>query len=216
MSSVSAKRKRPCRESTNGNASPDKDRKLRLLRNDRELVKRCINGDVGAWDAMFQSCQPRLLGTIRSLLRKYGRNASLAEEIASRVWFSLVGGDGDLLERYDASRGCRLTTFFAALARYELLEYWRSERRRRDREQTAADRRPVPSAKKSESFPVMWSEFVETLSRREREFLQQVLLKSDTKPVNGNAYPPLSQVNLWQLRSRVLAKLKRYSNEDKS
>jgi DNA-directed RNA polymerase specialized sigma24 family protein len=216
MSSVSAKPKRSRDKSTNGSASPDKDRKVRLLRNDRELVRRCLDGDVNAWEAMFQSCQPRLLATIRSLLRKYGRNASLAEEIASRVWFSLIGGEESLLERYDASRGCRLTTFFAALARYELLEYWRSERRRRDREQTAADRRPVPTAKKSESFPVMWSEFVETLSRREREFLQDVLLKSDAKPANGNACPQLTQVNLWQLRSRVLAKLKRYSNEDKS
>ena len=86
-----------------------------LLKRDRDLVRRCLKGDVAAWQEMFDLCQPHLLVSIRSLLKPYGLNTNLAEEIASRVWFSLVGANGSLLDRFDAHRGCQLTTFVSAL-----------------------------------------------------------------------------------------------------
>src|SRR5262249_22856273 len=124
--------------------------------------------------------------------------------------FSLVREDGNLLERYDAQRGCRLTTFFAALARHELLKYWRSERRRRNREHVAVTRRPKVRSNGCDSIRMVWEEFVETLTQRERRFLEKVLLVPPSDSVEEN----LSQANVWQLRSRVLSKLKLYSAND--
>jgi DNA-directed RNA polymerase specialized sigma24 family protein len=182
------------------------------LQQDRDLVVRCLRGDVVAWQEMYQVCQPQLLITVRSLLKPSGGNLNLAEEIASRVWLSLVNTNGNLLKRYDAHRGCRLTTFIAALARNELLEYWRAERRLRSREQDAIRRRPKVRPAEMDSFNVIWEEFVETLTQREREFLEQVLLA----PPSQSQGKKISQTNLWQLRSRVLAKLKHYSTNGKT
>src|SRR4051794_895580 len=52
------------------------------------LVKRCLQGDESAWVALFSLYNPRLLLTVGSLLRREGR-AEQAEEITSRVWYTL-------------------------------------------------------------------------------------------------------------------------------
>ncbi|HEY2883420.1 MAG TPA: hypothetical protein VGJ15_13320, partial [Pirellulales bacterium] len=75
--------------------------------------------------------------------------------------------------------GCKLSTFFAALARYELLKYWRCEKRRREREQAVVMRRSRHRVERGESFHIAWGEFVDTLTRRERDFLEQVLIAPD-------------------------------------
>ncbi len=181
--------------------------KGKALRQDRELVQRCLNGDVTAWEEIFKRSQPQLLVSIKSLLKPSGANTSLAEEIASRVWCSLVNANGNLLDRFDAHRGCRLNTFFAALARHELLQYWRSERRRRKREQNALDRRVKFRNADIDHVHMAWNDFVDTLTQRERQYLEEVLLA----PPTASQHDRLSPSNHWQLRSRVLAKLKHYS-----
>jgi DNA-directed RNA polymerase specialized sigma24 family protein len=192
--------------------TPAAPRNGKRLKKDLELVRRCLDGDFSGWQEMFDHCQPQLLATVRSLSKSDGGNTNLAEEIASRVWFSLVNMNGSLLERFDAHRGCRLTTFCNALARHELLKYWRSERRRENREETVARQRPNHRPSGSDESQMIWIEFVDTLTEREREFLEKVLLVPPDEPRQEN----LSPVNLWQLRSRVLSKLKQYSTNGKS
>ena len=179
-----------------------------LREQDLELVRRCLQGDVAAWQELFGQCQTHLLLTIRSMLHPHGNNLNVADEIAARVWFSLVDSNGRLLVRYDAHRGCRLKTFIAALARHELLEYWRSERRLRNRELEAVRCRPKARPAEVNHFNMVWDEFLTTLSSREREFLEQVLLV----PTRDSRSEELSQANFWQLSSRVRSKLKTYSN----
>jgi DNA-directed RNA polymerase specialized sigma24 family protein len=208
--SVRSIKSRKRKQQTNG-AAPNPVVKLRngaLLKRDRDLVKRCLGGDVTAWQEMFDLCQPHLLVSIRSVLKPYGLNTNLAEEIAARVWFSLVGANGNLLERFDAQRGCQLTTFVSALARHELLMYWRTEKRQRKREQAAMIRRPSTHPEDADGFQIVWDEFVDTLTDRERSFLEEVLLVPTATPETEN----ISQANFWQLRSRVMAKLKHYSS----
>jgi DNA-directed RNA polymerase specialized sigma24 family protein len=179
-----------------------------LRERDVELVRCCLQGDVAAWQELFAQCQTHLLLTVRSMLHPNGNNLNVADEIAARVWFSLVESNGRLLVRFDAHRGCRLKTFIAALARHELLEYWRSERRLRNRELQAVRCRPKAQPAEVNHFNMVWDEFLTTLSSREREFLEQVLLV----PTRDSGSDALSQANIWQLRSRVRSKLKTYSN----
>lgn len=179
-----------------------------VMQKDLELVNRCLKGDLAGWREMFDCCQPQMMATVQSLLKSQGQNINLAEEIAARVWFALVSMNGNLLERFDAHRGCSITTFCNALARHELLEYWRTERRHRNRELIAAGQRPDFQRSDSDESRIVWVEFVDTLTKREREFLERVLVAPHNEPFQDT----LSQANRWQLRSRVLSKLKLYSN----
>jgi DNA-directed RNA polymerase specialized sigma24 family protein len=206
--SVKARKKKAPKNNGTSTNGAVKQHNGTLLKRDRDLVRRCLKGDVAAWQEMFDRCQPHLLASIGSLLKPYGLNTNLAEEIASRVWFSLVGANGSLLDRFDAHRGCQLTTFISALARHELLMYWRTEKRQRKREQAAMIRRPSVHPNDADCFQIVWDEFVATLTQRERSFLEDVLLVPSATPETEN----LSQTNFWQLRSRVTAKLKLYSS----
>ena len=86
--------------------------------------------------------------------------------------------------------------------------YWRTEKRQRKREQTAMIRRPSVHPDDADYFQIVWDEFVDTLTQRERSFLEEVLLAPSATHETEN----LSQTNFWQLRSRVMTKLKQYSS----
>ncbi|MCC7087166.1 MAG: hypothetical protein IT427_19360 [Pirellulales bacterium] len=172
------------------------------------LVGRCLNGDKSAWQEMYDQCQPKLLLSVRSLIGRNGHGVNLAEEIAARVWLSLVAANGVLLNRYDANRGSRLTTFLASLARHELLKHWRGEQRREDRERKALRNRPYRQIDGLDRTQIYWHEFLTTLSAREQQFVQEVLLASPDQDSASNFTP----TNAWQLRKRVMAKLRRYFN----
>ncbi|MHB1035994.1 MAG: RNA polymerase sigma factor [Pirellulales bacterium] len=177
---------------------------------DRKLVDQCLTGDEAAWEQVFRQCQPPLLTSIRGLLGRDSGRMDLVEEIAARVWCSLLDGGTDLMDRYDVGRGCRLTTFLASLAQNEILRYLRSEHRRRFREFSAnriTDRgEGVPHLQTETTL----GEFLSTLSPREREFCERFLLAAPEES-DASGY---STSNIWQLRHRVRSKLREYFQDE--
>jgi hypothetical protein len=105
---------------------------------DVALAKRCVAGEVAAWEQLYGQCQLRLLAAIYTMLGPQGADLTLAHEIAVRVWYALVADDGELLKRYSPKYGARLIAFMRALARDEISRHLRSERRRRERDRRVA------------------------------------------------------------------------------
>ena len=68
------------------------------------LAKRCLAGEVAAWEELYAQCHEPLLISIRIMLGPQSADASLVDEIAARVWYALVANDGKLLSRYKPSR----------------------------------------------------------------------------------------------------------------
>ena len=176
---------------------------------DRQLVDDCLAQHPVAWTRLYQACHPPLLATIRSFFRDLATDANLVDEIAARVWYALVRNDGELLSRFDITRGCRLSTFLSVLAKNEARQYFRSERRRRNREQLASRHEaevtdPIFYAFASEK------EFLGTLTPGERVYYENVLV-AVTQDEGAGQYSP---ENSWQLRRRVRIKLDRYLDCD--
>ncbi|MEX2561073.1 MAG: hypothetical protein WD403_14215 [Pirellulales bacterium] len=172
---------------------------------DRDLVDRCRAGEVAAWEQLYRQCHPPLLIAIKVFLGRHGAGDDLAEEIAARVWYTLINDRGALLDRFDHRRGCRLTTFLAALAKKDVLRYLRSERRRQLREVSsrgqAASRGELPQPVEMD-FDVALDEFLATLTLREREFCQDHLLAN-----TADSLEKYTCSNRWQLQHRVRRKL---------
>jgi len=180
---------------------------------DRALVDRCLAGDVLAWEDLYGKCQPPLLLAIRVFL---GRNASkqdLVEDIAAKVWFTVIDGKSNLLNRFDSGRGCRLTTFLAGVAKNEVSRHFRAERRRQSREAIASWARSSTSNNgrfgSLASSDVALNEFLTTLTPREREFCEGHLLGAVA--VEPTAYTP---ANRWQLQHRVRSKLWKFLQQE--
>jgi len=155
-------------------------------------------------------CHEPLLAAIRSFLREAAADASLVDEIAARVWYAVICKDGERLSRFDVSRGCRLTTFLSILAKGEARQHFRSESRRRVREQTAS--RPEGEARSwHRTIPLASEEeFLRTLTRSERAYYETVLVGSRT----GESAGEYSAENSWQLRRRVRKKLDLFLDSD--
>ena len=68
------------------------------------LAKRCLSGEVAAWEELYAQCHEPLLVSIRIMLGPQSADATLVDEIAARVWYALVANDGELLSRYKPSR----------------------------------------------------------------------------------------------------------------
>src|SRR5262245_50238722 len=173
------------------------------IREERELIDRCLAGDAGAWTGLYDHCHEPLVRSIRAFLGQGAKDASLVDEIAARVWYSLVRNDFERLSRFDPNRGCRLITFLAALARAETRLLLRSERRRKNRERKAS--RPE-TAKWDGGFGIQLAseqEFLSILTHAERSYFTEVLTETD----NTAAAAKYSQGNQWQLRHRVRKKL---------
>jgi len=133
------------------------------------------------------------------------------EEIAARVWHSVVAQGYRLLDKFDAKRGCRLITFVASLADKEILRFYRAERRMRSRNLIAGKSLTTNGRTSPRDLMAELQEFLETLTGREREFCEHYLLsRTNGQPTNGQATNGLTNANLWQLRHRVLNKLNVY------
>jgi hypothetical protein len=173
-------------------------------------VDRCLSGEPAAWTALYQLCHEPLLAAIRSFIREAAADASLVDEIAARVWYSVICNDGERLARFDVSRGCRLTTFLSVLAKGEARQHFRSENRRRVREHTAS--RPEGEARSwHRTMPLASEEeFLRTLTRSERTYYETVLVRS----LAGDSAEEYSAENSWQLRRRVRKKLDRFLQGD--
>lgn len=176
------------------------------IREERELIDRCLAGDPAAWSGLYNHCHERLVRSIRAFLGQGGKDASLVDEIAARVWYALVRNDFDLLSRFDSNRGCRLVTFLAALARAETRLFLRSERRRKNRERNASRPETANCDDGLAAQPVSHQEFLSTLTPAEHRFYVDVL----SNPGNTAAASRYSQKNHWQLRHRVRKKLKSF------
>lgn len=171
---------------------------------ERKLVDRCLAGDVKAWEQLYAEQHSRLQRSIRAVLRGRGADSELIEEIAARVWYAVVSKGGELLDRFDSRRGCRLNTFLSVIARAEAAKLFRSESRRRRREAIAGGLVTRSSGELAgQSFQQALSSFFATLTRREREYCLASMVQT---PHNAAFSAP----NASQLRRRVRMKLHQY------
>jgi hypothetical protein len=196
-------------------ASPAADATVRVdgggtdatgARADGLLVERCVAGEVAAWEQLYAQCHEPLLVSIGILLGRQSSDASLIDEIAARVWYDLVANDGELLARYDASRGARLITFLRALAKDEIVRHFREEVRRRNRELSALRERPRQQEKTLGQQLNSLAEFLCTLTPQEKTFCSEYLLAEPA------AEGPYSSASIWQLSHRVYHKLLGFLN----
>lgn len=185
---------------------------------DQQLVARCLAGEVKAWEELYHQCHRALLASIKVLLGRGECDLNLVDEIAARVWYGLVAENGKLLARFDAQRGCRLTTFLATIARSEAKGHFRTERRRRNREAIASrsesdahnlGKEPAFGAMEEFLSSVTMEEFIKTLTPRERGFFTGFLLASPSESDSSL----LSPLSIRQLRHRVHQKLRRFLSD---
>jgi DNA-directed RNA polymerase specialized sigma24 family protein len=171
------------------------------LTEEERMVARCLRGDAAAWQTLFQLYHPHLVIIIKSLIRN-GSGAEQAEEIAAAVWSSLCSEEYARLRQYNPRAG-RLLGYLAVLARRELWKSRRSERSRHSRECRVARKEAIWE---EVGRGLALTEFLATLTSREREFCRSELL-SQTEPM---VHPSLTATNGWQLRCRVLKKFRTY------
>lgn len=173
---------------------------------DRQLIEDCLSGQPAAWTRLYDCFHEPLLAAIRSFLRDAATDLSLIDEIAARVWYALVRNDAELLSRFDVARGCRLITFLSVLAKSEARQYFRSERRRRTREERVS--RPEMESEEIDlsASTISHDEFLASLSPSERAYFTEVLIA----PEGEDAGDDYSLGNTWQLRHRVRKKLNQF------
>lgn len=175
---------------------------------DRQLVERCLAGEVQAWSQLYHHAHDSLLNSIRRFLGRAGQDTDLTEEIAARVWYSLVKDGFELLAKFDVSRGCRLSTFLSILAKSETRGLMRTERRRKSREQVASRPEAHLTHLGQQVDVLSDEEFLAILSPAERTFYCDVLIAD---PSRGEMFQQkYSTENLWQLRHRIRKKLEQF------
>ena len=178
------------------------------LEADRRLAKRCVAGEVAAWEEFYARCHDALLANVQTLLGDRTSDANVVDEIAAQVWYALVANDGKLLARYDPAHGGRLTTFMRAIAKDLVCRHFRSEQRRLDREREASQDKPPHHADDRDRLESSLDEFLETLEPGERQFCDEHLLSS---PGDGNGEAgqngELSHAGFWRRTRRVYRRL---------
>ena len=173
---------------------------------DVALAKRCVAGEVAAWEELYGQCHDALLMSIQTMLGVQSADMNLVDEIAARVWYDLVADDGELLARYNPKYAARLITFMRSLAKDEISRHLRSERRRHKRERRAAVKKTAREHSVAAEMNASLSEFLVSLSPKERGFADNYLLA----PVDSSApvaKPDLPTTSLWRLTSRIRRKL---------
>jgi hypothetical protein len=187
-----------------GNICPrERDGNAAGVRADAGLAKRCLSGEVLAWEQFYAQCHEPLLTSVRVMLGPQSADANLVDEIAARVWYALVAADGALLARYKPDRGARLITFMRALAKDEMVRYFRAEIRRRKRELASQRERPEQQDEDAGQLLRSMTEFFSTLTSHERVFCGDYLLTEPSTDVEQK----YSKANIWQLSRRIRCKL---------
>ncbi len=168
-----------------------------------ELIRRCLAGDDFAWYHLHQRHWPYLLRSVRYWLAERGRDAALAEQLATNAWTSLWGPKdgckGGRLARYKPERG-HFSAFLHRLAR-KAVERWLTRRR------TEIQAGPLPSVGVVDRRQTVWGEnitledFSRTLTNQPKNYFWQVLLG-----LGRGAVTTYSAANLRKLRQRVLEK----------
>jgi hypothetical protein len=175
-------------------------------RADRALVDRCLNGEVTAWEDLYRQCHDPLCGAIKVLLGPGFHDPNLVDDIAARVWYALVKNDGELLDRFDPCRDLRLGVFFRGLARVELMQYFRAERRRLSREAEVGQKPRHVASPNEWQVGVILDEFTATLTPGEQQFMEEYLL-SLREEGDETDTSELTAANIWQRRHRIRLKL---------
>ena len=173
---------------------------------DQQLVKRCLAGEVAAWEELYTQCHGPLLALTKGMLRT--ADAELIDEIAARVWYALVANDGALLTRFDPSRGNRLITFMRAIARDEANRYFRTEVRLKERETIATREKPTATIPPGPASHLM-EEFLTTLSPEDRTFCLQHVLATPTQDTAALTSRPAGWQHTHRLYRKFLAFLGR-------
>ena len=173
------------------------------------MAKRCLAGEVAAWEELYNQCHDPLLVSIKIMLGTQNTDASQVDEIAARVWYALVANDGELLSRYKPRRGGRLITFLRALAKDEIVRYIRSEVRRRKRELVALRERPQHLGLDGTQPINVMGEFLGTLTPHEQLFCSDYLLATPS----GAVEETYSKANAWQLSHRIRSKLAAFMDQ---
>ncbi|TVS20942.1 MAG: hypothetical protein EA424_01415 [Planctomycetaceae bacterium] len=178
---------------------------------DYRLAQRCADGQVEAWEELYHEYHDRLLASIRVMLDVQHADASLVEEIAARVWYSLVENDGKLLLKYNPKRGASLMTYIRMLAKDLLRRHYRSERRRQDRERAVMNSRPSSHSQELDHSASTLDEFLGTLSSSERAFYEECLVSSGVANPAGLEY---SSANVWQRTHRLYKRMLGFLNRE--
>jgi DNA-directed RNA polymerase specialized sigma24 family protein len=172
---------------------------------DHLLVERCLEGDQAAWYAFHAAFHHRLLRMAARLLHDAPNRADLAEEIAGRVWLSLVVKDGMRLRAYDPDRGT-LATFLHALVRQEVQLLFRWWARHLLHEVPLPDGQPDGRSGPAALLGERLEEYRRTLAPQERRFFDVHLIG---RPAGAGSFP-LSPCNRRKLKQRVLARLRAF------
>jgi len=169
------------------------------------LVERCRAGDQAAWSLLHATSHGPLLGPI---LKHLGRknNLELAEEIAARVWASLVYENGRRLAAFDPGRG-KLLRFLGALARQEISHFFRPRSRNgRHEVPLRAEQAPAAEAEFPLEIEGVRDGFLTRLTRAEQKFFVEYVLGPPGTPPPENMSPQ----NFRKLKQRVFRKLHRF------
>ncbi len=185
----------------------------RAVLGDRQLVDRCLRGDVAAWEELYEQCHPTLVKSIEILLGHGHSDQHLVDEIAARVWYALVADDGQLLARFDPDRGALLTTFLRMLAKDEVSRHFRTERRRRERELSALRERSRHQLADFNLPVASLSAFMATLTPHERGFCGEHLLSIPPESGETRREEP-TPAAAWQLTHRIHKKLLKFLGDN--
>jgi hypothetical protein len=176
---------------------------------DQQIVKRCLLGDERAWERLYCKYHPCLRKAIDVLLCPDGSDVHTAEEIAARVWYTLLRDNCRLLETYDANRDSTLDNFLIGLARIEILRYTRAERRRHSYEMLGGRRRLEEQRVSDCQVTTMIDEFASTLTPGQREFMERFLTgRAENEPESG--LNELSGTSIRSRRHRIRRKLNNF------
>lgn len=192
-----------------GSDSSPPGQEVDLGRVDRVLIDECLAGNADAWTRLYQKYQPRLLASIRASLASTLRRNDVIDEVASRVWYAVVSDNARLLARFAPGRNCQLGTYLSMLATTEVLRYLRSERRQQARNAVVGDRVTKDQAVRPGPMLCELDEFLDHLTPQERAFC-----KSELLDISSEMAKPYSDQNAWQLRHRVLRKLRSFMHAE--
>ena len=178
------------------------------LQADERLAKRCVAGEVAAWEEIYAQCHESLLFSIKVMLGAGDADLSLVDELAARVWYAMIKDDAKLLSKYDSRRGAQLITFLMSAAKSELSHHFRNEKRRKKRELIALHEKSAHHSSEELQTVASLAEFIPTLTNREREYYDDQLLGYSGG--DSSAAGTFSLSNARQLRHRIRDKLLRF------
>ncbi len=175
---------------------------MSAYRTDPALIEACLRGDRAAWDLLVE----RYSRLVWSIPRKYGLQATDAEDVHQTVFASLVHHLGELRDRE------RLSSWLITTATRECWRLRRSAQRRRvtqgDEGLEATPEVPLPETDLVDEERQLVREAMDRLNERCRELLQMLFSSADEPH-----YPEVAEQldmpigSIGPTRARCLAKL---------